>query len=93
MRIVQAKPWRDWAPVESLKAGTPIQFEHPFHQKHEADDLFIINAVCHSYRPDDRKYAGKVCVTNLRTGEVAYVDRDRRCCYVKCRVEMGDPEC
>lgn len=93
MRIMETKPFIDWAPAESFKSGTPVRFEHAFHQKHRPEDLFIINEICGSYRPADQsKYKYKIGVTNLRTGELAYVERDRRCAYVPSRVEIGDPK-
>lgn len=82
MRIVKGEDRVMYSPLEAFKAGTPVRFAAPFHDKHAATDLFIVNGVCSSYRPEDRKYRGKVCVTNLRSGEIAYVDRDRRCICV-----------
>ena len=83
MRILTDSCTVMWSPLETYKAGTPVRFRKPFHDKHKADDLFMVNAVCNSYRPDDRKYCGKICVSNLRTGEIAYLDKDRRCIAVK----------
>jgi hypothetical protein len=89
---MEAKPFHDWTPVKAFHGGTPVRFQTAFHEKHKPEDLFIVNAVCSSYRPKDYKYTGKICVTNLRTGDIAYVEPDRSCVHVNCRVEMGHPE-
>lgn len=83
MRIILGKDRVMYSPLEAFKSGTPVRFAAPFHDKHKADDLFMVNGVCGSYRPEDHKYKGKICVSNLRTGEIAYLDKDRRCIAVK----------
>ena len=83
MRIISSEDSVMYSPLEAFKAGTPVRFAAPFHDKHAATDLFMVNGVCGSYRPEDRKYSGKICVSNLRTGEIAYLDKDRRCLAVK----------
>ncbi len=90
MRIIQRDPGILWSPLEAFKAGTPVLFASPFHDKHDEKDIFLINAVCTSYRPEQRKYERKICVSNLRTGDIAYVDKDRRCVVAKVVVTQEE---
>jgi len=92
MRVVNRKPQTLWDRLSIFKPGTPVMFRSAFHEKHSPDDVFIVNAVCISYRPEDRKYHAKICVTNLRTGHIGYVDKDRSCCCAQAHVVMGDPD-
>lgn len=79
MKISDSYRARHYRPLGNCKGGTPVLFKCAFHDKHDPDDPFIVNAVCSSYRPDKPQYRGKIAVTNLRTGELAYVDNDRPC--------------
>lgn len=92
MRICESVQEQMWSPLEAYKAGTPVRFRTAPHDKHRQMDLFIVNAVCGSYRPEDRKYRGKICVSNLRTGEIAYIDKDRQCTSIAAVVQI-DGEC
>jgi len=69
--------------LSCVPAGDTLQFKSCLAQKHAPDDLFMVVGVCSSYRPGDYKgrdkYAGKLPVVNLRTGELAYVEKSRPC--------------
>jgi len=92
MRVICDEDRVMYSPLHAYKAGTPVRFKSPFHDKHNDNDLFMVNGVCGSYRPEERKYAGKICVSNLRTGEIAYLDKDRQCIAVKV-VVSPEEEC
>lgn len=64
--------------IGQMKQGVCVEFEDTFHQKHKADDVFIVTD--DTYINDDRICAySKVTVVNLRTGCIARVNEDRRC--------------
>lgn len=91
MRIISSYSERLWSPLEAYKAGTPIRFRHPPHDKHDPKDVFIVNAVCSSYRPERNSgYVGKIAVTNLRTGELAYVCKERDCTSIQAIVRLEE---
>ena len=93
MRIISSDRERDWHRLGAYHAGTPVRFRRAFHDKHKQDDVFIVNAVCSSYRPDDYKYTGKIAVTNLRTGDLAYVCPDRECTTIQAIVRLEEEAC
>lgn len=92
MRIISSICFRQWDTLGTFKSGTPVRFKNAFHEKHNPDDVFIVNAVCSSYRPEDHKYQGKICVTNLRTGEIAYVDSRRDAAFIECYVKLEETQ-
>lgn len=93
MKVISSVAWRDWKPVSAYHAGTPLRFKHAFHQSFRPDDIFIVNAVCSSYRPENRQYDGKVAVTHLKTGKLSYVAADRDCCHVDAVVRLDEEDC
>ena len=70
--------------------GNTLRFKSCLAQKHEADDVFLVIGIVSCYRPGDYKgrdkYAGKMPVVNLRTGELAYVEKSRPCYPVDAEV-------
>lgn len=90
MRIISSYSERVWDTLGTFKSGTPIRFKSPVHDKHRLDDIFIVNAVCSSYRPEDPKYNGKIAITNIRTGALAYVEQRRHCAFIECYVKLEE---
>lgn len=92
MRVLSEDNDIFFSPVHSFVGGTPVRFAATFHERQRVDDVFIINDVTLSCRPENRSYRGKVGVTNLRTGRLAYIDADRSCVMVECHVRRGAPD-
>ncbi len=83
MKIVRGKNCSSYLELGEICPGETLVFKSCLAQKHEPDDVFMTVGVCSSYLPGDHrgrnKYAGKLPIVNLRTGELAYVDRTRPC--------------
>lgn len=95
MKIVNHR-CEDSAVLHSIDHGAVIQLCEAVHNKHEADDYFIITEVCGSYRPHRtrtnkiKEYASPaVAVTNLRTGALAYLDPERQAITIDCSLELA----
>jgi len=76
--------------LHSIKEGQTLRFANNLAQKHEPDDVFIRTEVCSSYRPRSmsgrESCPGKIAVTNLRTGALAWVERTRTVELVEAEV-------
>ena len=76
--------------LHSVKEGQTLRFINNLASKHEPNDVFIRNEICSSYRPRTtsgiESCPGKIAVTNLRTGALAYVERTRAVEVVKAEV-------
>ena len=80
MKIVNG-PCCSGTELHKIREGQTLRFINNLALKHESDDVFIRNEVCSSYRPRTtsgrESCPGKIAVTNLRTGALAYVERTR----------------
>jgi len=90
MRIVRNDQRRYWGRVNEVAKGESVEFRHTFHQDCKPNDVFIINIVSSSYRPERDGYHNKVPVTNLRTGKLSYVDCTREVAIVSADVVLDE---
>ncbi|MCK5644861.1 MAG: hypothetical protein KAJ19_28940 [Gammaproteobacteria bacterium] len=90
MKIISSVSDRNWKRLCKYKGGTPVRFRKSFNSDDRRDDVFIVNAVCDTYRPSSRCHEGKICVTKLEDGRVSYVDSDREVSVVDCYVKLEE---
>lgn len=90
MRIISSVSDRNWKRLCKYKSGTPVRFRKSFNSDDRRDDVFIVNAVCSSYRPAGSCCDGKIAVTKLDDGRMSYVDPDREVSIVDCNVRLEE---
>jgi len=83
MKIQKGAPKPNFYALDRVNIGECLVFKANLHRKHEPDDVFMRVRIISSYEPQDSwgcpKFLGKASVVNLRTGELAYVDKLRPC--------------
>lgn len=78
MRIMYNKNQQSCVRLHTVQGGVLIRFKDAFHQTNcRPDDLFIVNSVSGCYRPEKDQYRGKIAVTNVFTGHMSYLDKNR----------------
>lgn len=84
MKIVNGRGESHFA-LSRIATGDTLRFKSCLAHKHEPDDIFMVVGICSSYRPFIM-HEGKMPVVNLRSGELAYVDKNRPCYPVDAEV-------
>ena len=78
MQVISERSCTQWKYLHTVKSGSVVRFKHSFHQGNcNPEDIFLVNQVISGYRPQKAQYDCKLGVTNLRSGNLSYVERDR----------------
>ncbi len=91
MKVIDERNIGNWRDLESASPGAPIQFKDSFHGTNcRPDDVFIVNSMSGCYRPAKHEYRGKVAITNIRTGHMSYLEKDRAVRFINVECTITD---
>ena len=82
-------------PLQAIKEGECLIFDHAPHQKHKDGDVFL-RVDFSAYPPEDfqtfyaKRHKHKICVVNMRTGAMAFISNTRPCYAVDAVLKVED---
>ena len=90
MKIEHERPSHYKFKIGNVESGHPVAFEKSFHQDNSSGDIFLRLLICSGYIPRSVQDECKVGVVNLRTGKLSYIDRERHCRLVPCKIVINE---